>query len=31
VLTDVELAEAPPCIERDIDHMVDDSSHDNPR
>jgi len=31
VLTDVEVAEAPPCIERDIDHMVDDSSHDNPR
>jgi hypothetical protein len=31
VLTDFEIAEAPPCIERDLDHMVDDSSHDNPR
>jgi hypothetical protein len=30
-LTDVEIVEAPPCIERDLDHMVDDSSHDNPR
>lgn len=30
-LTDVELVEAPPCIERDLDHMVDGSSHDNPR
>jgi hypothetical protein len=31
VLTDFEVTEAPPCIERDLDHMVDDSSHDNPR
>jgi hypothetical protein len=31
LLTDVEIVEAPPCIERDLDHMVDDSSHDNPR
>ena len=30
-LTDLEVTEAPPCIERDLDHMVDDSSHDNPR
>jgi hypothetical protein len=30
-LTDIEIAEAPPCIERDLDHMLDDSSHDNPR
>jgi len=30
-LTDLELVEAPPCIERDIDHMVDDTHHDNPR
>ncbi|MGD8339602.1 MAG: hypothetical protein PVH89_02400 [Gammaproteobacteria bacterium] len=30
-LTDIEVTEAPPCIERDLDHMVDDSSHDNPR
>jgi hypothetical protein len=30
-LTDQELAEAPPCIERDLDHMVDDSHHTNPR
>jgi hypothetical protein len=30
-LTDLEIVEAPPCIERSIGHMVDDSSHDNPR
>lgn len=30
-LTDQEIVEAPPCIERDLDHMVDDSHHDNPR
>jgi hypothetical protein len=30
-LTDQELVEAPPCIERDLDHMVDDSHHPNPR
>jgi hypothetical protein len=29
--TDQELVEAPPCIERDLDHMVDDSHHANPR
>jgi hypothetical protein len=26
-----DLVEAPPCIERDLDHMVDDSHHPNPR
>lgn len=31
VLTEFEVTEAPPCIERDLDHMVDDSHHDNPR
>jgi len=31
VRTDFEITEAPPCIERDLEHMVDDSSHDNPR
>lgn len=30
-LTDQELVEAAPCIERDIDHMVDGSYHANPR
>lgn len=30
-LTDVELAEPPPCIEQDLKHMVDDSHHNNPR
>jgi hypothetical protein len=30
-LTDSEIVEAPPCIERDLDHMVDDSYHANPR
>ena len=30
-LTDIEVTEAPPCIERDLEHMVDDSHHDNPR
>lgn len=30
-LTDNELVEAPPCIERDLEHMVDGSNHDNPR
>lgn len=30
-LTDLEIAEAPPCIERDLQHMEDNSSHDNPR
>ena len=26
-----ELVEAPPCIDRDLEHMLDGSSHDNPR
>ncbi len=30
-LTDVELAESPPCIERSLPLMHDLSSHDNPR
>ncbi len=30
-LTDVEVVEAPPCIERDIAHMVDGTHHDNVR
>ncbi len=30
-LTGVELVEGAPCIERDIDHIVDGSHHDNPR
>jgi hypothetical protein len=30
-LTDLALVEAPPCIERDLDHMVDGSFHTNPR
>lgn len=30
-LTDVELAEPPPCVEQDLKHMVDDSHHGNPR
>jgi hypothetical protein len=30
-LTTDELIEAPPCIDRDLDHMVDDSHHPNPR
>ncbi len=29
--TDVDLIEAPPCIERDLDHMMDDTFHANPR
>jgi hypothetical protein len=29
--TDQELIEAPPCIDRDLDHMVDGSHHANPR
>ena len=31
IRTDLEVTEAPPCIERDLEHMVDDSNHDNPR
>jgi hypothetical protein len=30
-LTDQEIAEAAPCIERDLDHIVDGSHHTNPR
>jgi hypothetical protein len=30
-LTDQELIEAPPCIDRDLDHIVDGSHHPNPR
>lgn len=31
VLTAVELAEAVPCIEQDLKHVVDGTHHDNPR
>jgi hypothetical protein len=31
VLTDVEMAEPAPCFEQDLQHMVDDSYHTNPR
>jgi len=30
-LTDLELVEAPQCIEQDLDHIVDGSHHDNVR
>jgi hypothetical protein len=30
-LTDVELAEPTPCVDRDLNHLVDDSHHTNPR
>jgi hypothetical protein len=30
-LTDVDIVEAPPCIERSLDNMVDKSHHDNAR
>jgi hypothetical protein len=30
-LTAVEMAEPAPCFEQDLDHMVDDSYHANPR
>jgi hypothetical protein len=30
-LTDVEIVESPPCIDRSLAHMVDDSHHTNPR
>ena len=30
-LTDVDVVEAAPCIERSLSHMVDDSHHDNAR
>jgi len=29
--TELEIVEAPPCIDRSLDHMVDDSHHTNPR
>jgi len=29
--TDQEILEAPPCVERDLDHMLDNSHHDNNR
>jgi hypothetical protein len=31
VRTDVEMAEPAPCVEQDLEHMVDDSFHANPR
>jgi hypothetical protein len=31
VLTEVEMAEPAPCVEQDLEHMVDDSFHANPR
>jgi hypothetical protein len=30
-LTDLAMVESPPCIERDLDHMQDDTHHPNPR
>jgi hypothetical protein len=30
-LTDIEVVESPPCIDRSLEHMVDDSHHTNPR
>ncbi len=30
-LTDIEIVEAPPCIDRDLPLMQDGTSHDNPR
>jgi hypothetical protein len=30
-LTDLELIESPPCLERDLANIVDGSHHDNPR
>jgi hypothetical protein len=30
-LTDIEIVESPPCIDRSLEHMVDDSHHTNPR
>ena len=30
-LTDLELVEAPECIEQDLSHIVDGSHHDNVR
>jgi hypothetical protein len=30
-LTDIEIVESPPCIDRSLEHMVDGSHHTNPR
>jgi hypothetical protein len=30
-LTDLEIVESPPCIDRSLENMVDDSHHTNPR
>jgi hypothetical protein len=30
-LTDQEISEGAPCIEQDLDHIVDGSHHTNPR
>jgi hypothetical protein len=30
-LTDLEIVESPPCIDRSLEHMMDDSHHTNPR
>ena len=30
-LTELEIVESPPCIDRSLAHMVDDSHHPNPR
>jgi hypothetical protein len=30
-LTDLEIVEAPPCIDRSLEHIVDGSHHTNPR
>jgi hypothetical protein len=30
-LTDVDLVEPTPCIDKDLNHLVDKSHHDNPR
>jgi hypothetical protein len=30
-LTDVDIAPSAPCIERDLEHIVDGTHHDNPR
>lgn len=30
-LTDLEIVESPPCVDRSLEHMVDDSHHTNPR
>ena len=30
-LTDIEIVESPPCRDRSLEHMVDDSHHTNPR